>query len=227
MKRLTSAGRCGIIHVYVHVEMCADYFQSILRSVFIKEVRAIMKRTTYVRERTNEISFPLGGIGTGSVGLAGNGRLIDWEIFNRPSKGSVNGYTHFAVKASRDGVTRDARVICGDVYKNLAGQTGMNFGFGLSNTTMEGFPHFRDFAFNGEFPIAKLTFDDKDAPCSVTMTAFNPFIPQNDRDSSIPAAFFELTVRNNTYEELDFSIAATLKNPFGGSQNKYFEVFFF
>ena len=182
-----------------------------------------MKRTTYERERTNEISFPLGGFGTGSIGLAGNGRLVDWEIFNRPSKGSVNGYTHFAIKASRDGVTRDARVICGDVYKNLAGQTGMNFGFGLSNTTMEGFPHFRNCEFKGEFPIAELSFSDPDSPFEVKLTAFNPFIPQNDRDSSIPAAFFELLVRNNSYEALDISIAATLKNPFGGSVNKYFE----
>ncbi|MBQ3085435.1 MAG: hypothetical protein IJC46_08325, partial [Clostridia bacterium] len=45
-----------------------------------------------------EISFPLGGIGTGCIGLAGNGRLIDWEIFNRPNKGSDNGYSHIAVK---------------------------------------------------------------------------------------------------------------------------------
>ena len=41
----------------------------------------------YKNEDLNEISFPLGGIGTGSIGLAGNGQLIDWEIFNKPSKG--------------------------------------------------------------------------------------------------------------------------------------------
>ena len=43
----------------------------------------------YVGQYTKEISFPIGGIGTGSIGLGGDGRLIDWEIFNRPSKGSV------------------------------------------------------------------------------------------------------------------------------------------
>ena len=46
-----------------------------------------MKRTIYTGERTSEISFPLGGIGTGSIGLAGNGRLVDWEIFNNANKG--------------------------------------------------------------------------------------------------------------------------------------------
>ena len=41
----------------------------------------------YRGNKLKEISFPLGGIGTGSVGLAGNGAFVDWEIFNRPSKG--------------------------------------------------------------------------------------------------------------------------------------------
>lgn len=56
----------------------------------------------YTGEHTREISFPLGGIGSGCVGLAGNLRLVDWEIFNRPAKGSTNGFSHFAVKAEED-----------------------------------------------------------------------------------------------------------------------------
>ena len=61
----------------------------------------------YRNDHLNQISFPLGGLGTGSVGLAGNGRLIDWEIFNRPNKGSVNGFSHFAIKAERASPTLD------------------------------------------------------------------------------------------------------------------------
>ena len=53
----------------------------------------------YKGNKLKEIVFPLGGIGTGSIGLAGNGSFVDWEIFNRPSKGSLNGHTHFAIRA--------------------------------------------------------------------------------------------------------------------------------
>ncbi|MFR8332484.1 MAG: hypothetical protein ACLU9S_09060 [Oscillospiraceae bacterium] len=35
------------------------------------------------RRQHPEIVFPLGGIGTGSIGLGGNGRLTDWE-YRRP-----------------------------------------------------------------------------------------------------------------------------------------------
>jgi hypothetical protein len=36
-----------------------------------------------------EVAFPLGGIGTGTIPLGGQGQLRDWEIFNRPAKGRI------------------------------------------------------------------------------------------------------------------------------------------
>ena len=45
-----------------------------------KERRFIMK---YTGKYTSQISFPLGGIGTGCIGLSGNGSLRDIEIKNR------------------------------------------------------------------------------------------------------------------------------------------------
>lgn len=42
-----------------------------------------MDHFLYQDTKTSQISFPLGGIGSGCIGLAGNGRLIDGEIFNR------------------------------------------------------------------------------------------------------------------------------------------------
>lgn len=71
----------------------------------------------YTGEYLNEISFPLGGIGTGSIGLAGNGRLMDWEIFNHLDKGSVNGYTHMAVTCNRPGEKPAVRALNGDLTK--------------------------------------------------------------------------------------------------------------
>ena len=70
----------------------------------------------YSGQFSKEISFPLGGIGTGSIGLGGDGRLIDWEIFNRPSKGSINGYSHFAIRAIR-GDEIIAKILNGDIAK--------------------------------------------------------------------------------------------------------------
>jgi hypothetical protein len=46
------------------------------------------KYFTYQGDKAREISFPLGGLGSGCLGLGGTGQLVDWEIFNRPAKGS-------------------------------------------------------------------------------------------------------------------------------------------
>ena len=175
----------------------------------------------YEGEYTSEISFPLGGIGTGSVGLAGNGRLIDWEIFNRPNKGSDNGYTHIAVKAEDAGGVIDARVLCGDVYHGFTGQYGKNYGHGLPNSSMAAFPHFGKCTFDGRFPIARLVFDDRNFPGRAVLTAFNPFIPLNDTDSGIPAAFFEIEIDNDTGRDIAYTTAFSIRNPFQESCNLY------
>lgn len=180
-----------------------------------------MKRTVYTGKHTREISFPLGGIGTGSIGLSGYGGLVDWDIFNAPDKGSIRGFTHFAVKAERDGSLLDARVLNSDITKDLGGTIGKNFGYGLNKMTMAGFPHFKSCVFTGEYPIAKLLFSDKAFPGKASLTAFNPFIPLNDADSGIPAAFFEIELKNTTDSEIDYSVAATLESPWSATACEY------
>lgn len=76
----------------------------------------------YKGECLNQISFPLGGIGTGSIGLAGNGSLVDFEIFNLPNKGAINPYTFFAIRAEYSDGTCVSKVLQGDHTRDLAGQ---------------------------------------------------------------------------------------------------------
>ena len=177
----------------------------------------------YQNENLKEISFPLGGIGTGCIGLTGNGHLSDWEIMNRPAKGSLNGFTHFAIRAADRAGIRDARVLQGDHQRDIMGQymkkpfTG--YGYGPANTTMAGFPHFRDLIFRGEFPFASLCMKDEAFPGEVRMTAFNPFIPLSSEDSSLPAAFFEIAVKNTGAEPIDYTVAFSVMNPFEKTEN--------
>jgi uncharacterized protein (DUF608 family) len=176
-----------------------------------------MSRFTYKGRKTAQISFPLGGIGTGCIGLGGNGRLLDWEIYNRPNKGSFNGFSHFAIKAEAGGRVLDARVLNGDLPPPYSGQFGLgdfgSFGFGEPRQTTAGMPHFRSTEFDGRFPIACVRFVDPSFPGRVRMTALNPFIPGNEQDSGIPAALFEFEVRNTGAGPITYTLAGTLANP--------------
>lgn len=176
----------------------------------------VRERFIYTGRKTSEISFPLGGIGTGCIGLAGNGRLTDWEIFNRPNKGGLNGFSHFAIKAESGGRVLDARVMNADLQSPYSGSGPgqySGFGFGPAIQFLTGVPHFKSVEFRGEYPIARLDFEVARFPGKVALTAFNPFIPLNDVDSGIPGAFFELEVTNTTDQRIDYTFAGVLDNP--------------
>lgn len=175
-----------------------------------------MERFTYKGAKTKEISFPLGGIGSGCIGLAGNGQLIDAEIFNRPDKGSHLGFTHFAVKAEDETKVLDARVLHSDVQPPYTGRMHRpmynGFGFGVDRESLSGLPHFRASTFTGTFPVAKIDFEDEHFPGRVSLTAFNPFIPLNEDDSSIPGAFFEISLTNTERSPLSYTVCFSVAN---------------
>ena len=182
-------------------------------------------RGTFMIYRGNnlkEISFPLGGIGTGSVGLAGNGALVDWEIFNKPNKGSLNGHTHFAVRADYPDGKSITKILQGDWIKNLIGQYSKTqfggYGYGPFRHSMCAFPHFKKVAFDGKFPIATLTFEDDKFPAKIFLKAFNPFIPLDADNSSIPAAFFEIKIKSQE-KDIKYTVAFSVHNPFPNSEN--------
>jgi non-lysosomal glucosylceramidase len=174
------------------------------------------ERFVYAGERRRYVAFPLGGIGTGSISLTGCGRLIDWSIRNRPAIHQFNGYSHFAIKAERDGKLLDARVLNGPYEGVPTGSPSTRkfdgYGFGANRDSMAGVPHFDDVTFVGRFPIAELAFHRAEFPGKVRMTAFSPFIPHNDRDSSMPAALFAFDIENDTDAAIDYTLAATLGN---------------
>ncbi len=176
----------------------------------------------YQNEFLNEISFPLGGIGTGCIGLAGNGVLIDWEIFNRPNKGTINPYSFFLIKAERPDGSSVVKILQGDTTTHLTGLHGRsnftNFGFGPRPDTMCGFPHFHSVVFDGSFPMATLTFTDPDFPAEVMMEAYNPFIPQDSENSSLPLAFFRIRIKSHE-ANTRYTVIFSAMNPFQRTRN--------
>ena len=64
-----------------------------------------------------------------------------------------------------------------------------------------GVPHFRSVEFIGRFPTSDLTFADDRFPGVVRLTALSPFIPHEDRDSSMPAGMLEFEIVNTTADD--------------------------
>ena len=154
--------------------------------------------------------FPMGGIGAGSVGIGADGRLQDWEIFNRPSKGSVNGFSHFAIRADDGGQVVDTRVLNGPFNGNrsgaIHGKRFNSFGFGPRREEMTGLPHFEKSSLTGPYPVADIEFDDRRFPGRVKLRALSPFIPLDAKTSSLPIAQFEFAIANSGHKDLEFTL---------------------
>ncbi len=182
---------------------------------------------TYRKDELREIVFPLEGIGTGGLGLSGTGALVDWELTGRANKHTLNAFSHFAVKAERDGKLIDARVLMGDQTGNLSGDTGINpyysweYGNGVDRTSMAGMPHFSDVAFTGGFPFAHIDYRDGRMPADITLTAFNPFIPNDEDASSLPAAFFIWRIKNTSDARTDYTLALSAGSTFKISEGSF------
>jgi uncharacterized protein (DUF608 family) len=168
-------------------------------------------------DQLREIAFPLGGIGTGCVSLDGRGGLKDWEIFGRPNKGHMLEFTFPALWFQEEGAEPRALVVHGPRSKDFVG-SGDDFwayGHGRFFHQMDGLPHFDKVEFVGTFPIARVRFEKEGVPLEVELAALNPFIPDETRDSSFPAAMLVYRLTNRGAKSVRGTLAWTMLNPVG------------
>ena len=161
-----------------------------------------------------EVAFPLGGIGTGTISLGARGELRDWEIFNRPNKGYRLPWAFFSIRTSVAGETKPCfRVLEAPLQPPYnAGYNGFydGSGFGPPRDMAPGIPHMRDAEFTGEYPFARVSFADHELPVSVSLEAWNPMIPHNADDSGIPVAIFAWKITNSGSIPVDVTLLGNL-----------------
>ncbi len=168
-----------------------------------------MNARVYTGDQLREIAFPLGGIGTGTVSLGGRGELRDWEIFNRPAKGTSLPFTFFSVWARAADGPAVARVLERRLMPPFIADRG------LPATRVAGLPRLAGARFRGEYPLAHLAFDDDAMPVRVELEAFNPMIPLDALDSGLPVIFFLWRVTNPLDRPVDVTVAFSLFNAVG------------
>jgi len=163
------------------------------------------------------ISFPLGGIGAGSIGLGGRGQLRDWEIFNRPDKGGSPQYAFPSIWAQVGKRKPVVRVLEARIMPPYEGFMGLGF------ANVPGLPRLESCTFTGQFPLARIEFHDSELPVQVSLEAFTPFIPLEAEDSGLPLAVLRYHVINPSATRAKVSVAFSLENPVGtqGRSNDY------
>jgi non-lysosomal glucosylceramidase len=159
-------------------------------------------------EYLSRISFPLGGIGTGTIGLGGRGNLQDWEIFNKSQPG--NG-PHFAFPSIW--VKTGNRAPFSAVLERCLLPPFDTTAEGLGSYGLPGLPRFHETTFLGAFPLARIEFEESTCPVKVALEAFSPFQPLNADESGLPCAVFSYQVHNPGKQEAEVVIAWSIENP--------------
>jgi non-lysosomal glucosylceramidase len=160
------------------------------------------------------ISFPLGGVAAGSIGLGGRGQLVDWEIFNRPNKGFRPLYAFPAIWAKAEGGEPVARVLESRIQPPYEGPDG------LGSRNVPGLSRLESATFTGEFPLAHIDFEDRSLPVKVALDAFSPFIPHEPDDSGLPVGILRYSVTNPGHEAASVGIALSIENPVNTKEEK-------
>jgi len=175
-------------------------------------IRLTGKSKIYRGAKRLQIAMPLGGIGTGSVCLNGEGGLQDFSIRHAPDTTAMPDETG-------DRVNYDAAFAL--LHLPLAGVTRLVEGplppekifdqglkaQGYRAGGHEGLPRFRQCSFKGEYPFGQVRLSDPLVPLQVTITAFNPFIPLDDRNSGIPCAILEYSLHNPSPQTVPYQFS--------------------
>ncbi|MBO0799848.1 MAG: hypothetical protein J2P31_13590, partial [Blastocatellia bacterium] len=86
---------------------------------------------------------------------------------------------------------------------------------GFKRNSAEGLPRLKGAQFTGDYPFARLSFEDDSLPIAVSLEAFNPFVPLNVDDSSLPVAVFHYHLKSTSSRAIDLSLAFSLLNAVG------------
>lgn len=176
---------------------------------WLASVDAPSKRIVYSGKALGDVFMPLGGIGGGHVSISGDGAVRQWCIFNKVNEGCVVPDSFFAVWAKAKGKAPVARRLQGSVGGVSEADFRRRSATDSPPTGVE------KVEFIGEYPVAALRFIDRQLPVQVSLRAFSPHIPMNAKESAIPAAVFEFTVRNTSAQEVQVSLLSTLQNAAG------------
>ncbi|HOX40213.1 MAG TPA: GH116 family glycosyl hydrolase [Candidatus Brocadiia bacterium] len=136
--------------------------------------------TVYPAGALEQGGMPLGGVGTGYVCVDTDGRLGKCSIFNRfPAPISLNQPFLSMEVAGKRLVIATPRDGAGDVGA---------------------------VRYFGHFPVADVCYE-LDAPVSLELRAFSPFIPGDAMESNTPAAIFEAHVMNASQSDQSVCLA--------------------
>lgn len=160
------------------------------------------------------IGMPVGGIGTGTLYLGGDGRLWLWDIFNETKEG-IADKTYKDWQGKKEIKPRDGA----NFIFPIAPEYPFEQGFGIRviqkdtvwNKNLD-FKGFEDITFKGQYPLAEVNYRDAKLPVTIVLQSFSPFVPLDVAASSYPATVMRFKVTNTSNKKTTVELSGWLEN---------------
>jgi uncharacterized protein (DUF608 family) len=185
------------------------------------ETKSVREALTYRGEALRAVTLPLGGIGTGTVALAGDGGLRQWQIVNNVNHDAHIPNSFFAIWAGGwSPIGRGAAVLQSDaLYDDRDFEPAPSVSDHLvpegSRRLLAELPGVDSLEITAQYPIAEVVYHSQKLPVQVSLEAFSPFIPLNSKDSGLPAIIFNFTITNPHEGKVRVSLLGAQQNLVG------------
>ncbi len=145
-------------------------------------------------------AVPIGGLGTGTIELKGDGSLAAWDLFNDASGSGTSvplNDAFFAIRTQAVGTPPQA--------------------FALRTHTTEPLRPVSQIAYAGSFPVSRLQASDPALPLDVVLYGYGSFNVTDASASTLPSAMFSIVIANPTSQAIDTSVMFCMPNHLEGT----------
>ncbi len=171
--------------------------------------------------KLNCVAFPLGGIGTGNISLAGDGSLRQWQIVNNVNHLAFIPESFFFLQTRIEGSNSWLTKL---LEKNIKLPQDYKPAESVNDYIIppdilarhKTYECFEDLEFKGEYPFAKILYHDPKIPVEIQLEAWNPMIPLDIKNSALPVIIFNFKVKNpNENHSVQIRIGGSILNFIG------------
>ena len=163
------------------------------------------------------LAMPVGGIGTGGFAVNADGSLRQWQLRGMPNHRGALPLTGFWMRVTQiepplELVTMLQGSPVPDPGAPLVTDAQVPDWMAQAAAVL---PTMDTATFSGTYPVADVELSDDRSPVSVAMRVWNPLVPGDVDVSSVPAAFFELTLTNHSDVPAHGTLAGSQLNAVG------------
>ena len=143
---------------------------------------------------------PLGGIGAGKLEIMPSGVLDNFTFLNNYQKPFTNSTENETIGV----LGYHFGIYCRDNKKKISKL--------LQTIKISNYLTIENIKYKGEFPFVYLDYEDSNIPLKISLEAYSPFIPKEEKNSCLPVTIFQFKISNPCSRYIEAALFINIRN---------------